>query len=388
MPSVHVRTHWRFWPGLVLGLLLSLLIAAPALAVTITTPYPSITVQAGQTATLNLTVKDTAVQRVDIDVESVPQGWKPQLLGGGYPVSAVIVDPDNPRILELQVEIPQDAPEGPQTLRVVAKVGGAVVAELPITMTVSQSAAGPTNLTAEYSSLRGPAAAQYTFTLTLQNRSQQARTYNISASGPAKWTLSLKPSGATQETPTVTVQPMASQRLTLQVTPDPDVAIGVYDLEVTAVGGGETVKAPLRVEITGSYKLQLTTPDGRLNLDVRAGGTTRIPLVVVNNGTGSLRDVRFSATPPANWKVTFEPASIAELPPNEKQTVTAIFTPAKNALAGDYMVTMSATADQAVSQADMRVTVKVSTLWGVLGVLIAIAAIAVLGFVFRRFGHR
>lgn len=374
--------------GVLLGVVLALWWAGSALALTMTTPYPSMTVQAGQTISLNLTLKDTTTQRLDIAVQGVPTGWKTQVLGGGYPVSAVMVEADAARMLELQVEIPQDAQEGTHTLRVVGSSAGATVVELPITLTVSQAAAGPTALTAEYSSLRGPAGAVYTFSLTLENRSQQARTYNISASGPAKWNLSLKPSGATQETPTVTVQPMASQRLSLQVTPDPDVAIGAYQLEVSAVGGGETVTAPLQVDITGTYKLNLTTPDGRLNVDVKAGGTTRVPLVVVNEGTGPLREVSFSATPPTNWKVTFEPESIDELPPNEQQTVTAVFTPAKNALAGDYVVTMSANSDQAVSRTEMRVTVKVSTLWGVLGVLIAVAAIGVLGFVFRRFGHR
>lgn len=367
---------------------MALLLPGSACALTMTTPYPALTVQAGQTVSLTVTVKDTTTGWVDVGLENVPTGWKTQILGGGYPVSAVMVETDEPLSLNLQIEVPADAAEGTQTLRLVGRRGGSLLAELPIVLTVSEAAAGPTSLTAEYASLRGPAAATYQFSLVLENRSQQARTYNISATGPSKWTLSLKPSGATQETPTVTVQPMGSQSLTLTVTPEPDVAIGTYDIKVTAVGGGETVSAPLQVEITGTYKLTLTTPDGRLNVEIRAGDTTRVPLTVKNEGTGPLRDVTFSATPPTNWKVVFEPDSISELPANEEQTVVAVFTPAKNALAGDYVVTMSANADQAVSQADMRVTVKTSTLWGVLGVLIAIAAIGVLGFVFRRFGHR
>jgi uncharacterized membrane protein len=186
----------------------------------------------------------------------------------------------------------------------------------------------------------------------------------------------------------VTVESKATQGLSLKVTPGPNAEMGTYDITVSAVGGGETVSIPLEVEITGTYTLTLTTPDGNLNADVKAGDTTRVQFVVTNSGTGPLQGVELSATAPTNWEVDFEPSVIDVLPANEQQTVVAVFKPAENAIAGDYVVSMSAQADQAVASSDIRVTVKTSTLWGVIGVLIAIAAIAILGFVFRRYGHR
>ncbi len=172
------------------------------------------------------------------------------------------------------------------------------------------------------------------------------------------------------------------------MTPAASVEIGTYDVTVTAAGGGETVSIPLQVEITGTYTLTLTTPDGNLNADVKAGETTRVQFVVTNSGTGPLQEVELSATAPANWEVTFEPRVIDVLPANQQQSVVAVFKPAENAIAGDYVVTMNASADQASAQSEIRVTVKTGTLWGVIGVLIAIAAIAILAFVFRRYGHR
>jgi uncharacterized membrane protein len=186
----------------------------------------------------------------------------------------------------------------------------------------------------------------------------------------------------------VSVESQGSQGLTLKVTPGVNPEIGTYDLTVTATGGGETVSVPLQIEITGTYTLTLTTPDGNLNADVKAGGTTRVQFVVTNSGTGPLQGVELSATAPANWEVTFEPSTIDLLPANQQETVAAVFKPAENAIAGDYVVTMNANADQASAQSDIRVTVKTSTLWGVIGILIAVAAIAILGFVFRRYGHR
>ena len=358
-----------------------------AFAATLTTPYPSMTVQAGQTVSVNLSLKDTVAGRMDVSVQGTPSGWKATLLGGGRPVSAVMVDPDSASNLSLQVEVPFDAAGTTTTLTVVAR-SGATSVTLPISLTVSESEGGTTELSAEYSSLKGSSDATFTFSLTLTNSTLDARTYNLTASGPENWTLTLTPSGSSQQTPTVGVESQSSQGLTLKVTPAPNAEIGTYDLSVTATGGGEAVSVPLQVEITGSYKMTLTTPDGNLNANVKAGSTTQVQFVVVNTGTGPLQDVQLSASPPTNWKVTFEPTSIASIPASQQAQVTAIFTPAENAIAGDYVVTMRAASDQASSSSDIRVTVKTSTLWGVIGVLIAVAAIAILGFVFRRYGHR
>jgi uncharacterized membrane protein len=372
---------------LTLTLLLSPGGATPALATTMTTPYVAMTVQSGQTVDITLTVTDTVSQRLDLSVQGAPEGWDVSILGGGRPVSAVLTDPENPLSLRLQVVIPQAADEGVSTLTVVARSSSGTTS-LPIALTVSKVEGGTSELTAEYASLRGPASATYTFSLNLKNNTMDARTYNLSATGPDNWTLVLTPSASSQQTPTVSVESQGTQGLSLKVTPPTDVEIGTYDVTVTAVGGGETVSVPLQIEITGTYTLTLTTPDGNLNADVKAGKTTQVQFVVVNGGTGPLQDVKLTATPPTNWNVTFEPSSIDLLPANQQQTVVAVFKPAENAIAGDYVVTMSAKADQASAQSQIRVTVKTSTLWGVIGVLIAIAAIAILGFVFRRYGHR
>jgi len=394
---MHYITRWsRHRHGILLGsagiaalvlFLLALPGAGRALAATLTSPYVAVTVQAGQTVTLDLNVSDTVAQRVDLSVQGVPEGWEVTVLGGGRPVTAVMTDPEKPLSLDLQVVVPADAAEGAKTLTVVARSGGTSVS-LPFSLTVSKVEGGTTELTSDYGSLRGPADAQYTFAITLKNNTLEERTYNLSVTGPEAWTISLKPSGASQETPTVTVQSQGSQKLNLSVKPGPYVEIGTYDVVVTATGGGETVTVPLQIEITGTYTLALTTVDGSLNADVKAGETTKVQFVVTNSGTGPLQGIELYASAPTGWEVTFEPRIIEILEANTQQTVTAVFKPAENAIAGDYVVTMNAKADQASAQSDIRVTVKTSTLWGVIGVLIAVAVIAILALIFRRYGHR
>ncbi|MBN1631663.1 MAG: hypothetical protein JW990_18060 [Thermoleophilia bacterium] len=358
-----------------------------AQATTLSTPYLAMTVQAGQTVNLDLTVTDTVAQRVDLSVQGLPAEWEASIMGGGRPIAAIMTDPENPSSIDLQVKIPHLAEEGVSTLTVVARSGGASVS-LPITFTVSEVEGGTTELTAEYASLRGSSKATFTFSLNLQNSTPEERAYNLTSTGPENWTLSLMPSGVSQETPTVVVESQGKQGLNLKVTPAANAEIGVYDIVVTATGGGETVSIPLQVEVTGTYNLSLTTADGNLNAEVKKGKTSMVKCLVVNNGTGPVQGVKLSATAPANWQVTFEPSVVESLPANQQMEVTAVITPAENVIAGDYVVTMTAKADQASADSEVRVTVKTSTLWGVIGVLIAIAAIAILGFVFRRFGHR
>lgn len=367
---------------------LALVIGVPgAQATTLTAPYVGVTVKAGQTVTLDVNISDTVTQKVDLSLQGVPEGWEANLLGAGRPISAIMTDPEEKTSIDLQVKVPAEAKEGTVTITVVARTSTGTLT-LPFTFTVSKEKGGTTSLESDYVKLRGPADAEYTFNLTLKNDSETEQSYNLSVSAPEGWTVSLKPSGATQETPTVTVNAGSSQRLNFKVNPPDDTPAGVYDLAVTATGGGEEVTTAMQVEITGSYKLAITTPDGRLNADVKAGTVTKVNLVVTNSGTGPLQGVKLSASAPADWEVTFEPAVIDVLPANQQQNVVAKFKPAQNAIAGDYVVTISARGDQASASSDIRVTVKTSTLWGVIGVLIAIAAIVILALIFRRFGHR
>ena len=57
------------------------------------------------------------------------------------------------------------------------------------------------------------------------------------------------------------------------------------------------------VEITGSYKLALTTADQRLNLSATAGSVSDMTLTLTNTGTADVEGAAMSATAPTGWKV-------------------------------------------------------------------------------------
>ncbi|MCL6555694.1 MAG: FAD-dependent oxidoreductase [Burkholderiales bacterium] len=147
-------------------------------------------------------------------------------------------------------------------------------------------------------------------------------------------------------------------------------------------------EATLEAVITGTYDLQLTTSDERLSTSLTAGGTRNLELVVKNTGTSDLSNVSLTATTPTDWEVTFEPAKIANLAPGASTQVTATIKADKNAIAGDYIVSMTSKTAEKSADATLRMTVKTSVLWGWIGILIIIAVIGGVYYLFRTYGRR
>src|ERR1700734_2739321 len=62
----------------------------------LTTRYPALTVKAGETTTLDLSIHNYKLppQELSLSVPEIAQGWKATVLGGGQPIAAVEVPPD------------------------------------------------------------------------------------------------------------------------------------------------------------------------------------------------------------------------------------------------------------------------------------------------------
>ena len=114
------------------------------------------------------------------------------------------------------------------------------------------------------------------------------------------------------------------------------------------------------------------------------------PILVVNTGSADLANVALSATPPTDWTVTFDTPTIAAIPVGGQATANVTITPANEAIAGDYIVSLSAKADQvtAPSTIAVRTTVETSSVWGFVGIGLIVLVLIGLFLVFRRYGRR
>ncbi len=351
----------------------------------ISTPYPAVTVQPGNTVSFDLNVTTPAPERVGLAVSGVPQGWTATLTGGGNTIDAVYTGGTTPPSVQLSVKVPQDA-AGTQTITVTATASEGT-RTLPITLTVQAGTAGGVKLTTDFAKLSGTASSTFTYSLTLENNGTQQQVFTLQGQGPAGWQVEVHPSSNTQAL-TDTIAGGSSDTLTVTVTPPSTANAGAYPIRVTAVAGTQTASVQLEADVTGSPSLSLSTPNQVLNATVTSGGTGTVTLVVTNSGSVPLSDVTLTSTPPTGWNVTFSPASIPTLQPGDSQNVTATIHPAGNALTGDYDVTMTASGGGASQNVDIRTTVQTSPLWGFVGLLLIAVVLVGLGWVFRRYGRR
>ena len=369
------------------GALATPLIATAADRVTLTTDYPAVAVEPGNTVSFDLKVTATPADQVGLTVSGLPQGWEATLRGGGFELDGVYAGPSSSPEVTLDVDVPDSATEGTARIVVTATSGGAEDT-LTLQLRVASQAGGSVEMTTDNPALRDDAEATFPFTVELKNDTPQELTFTLSTTGPPGWDVTATPSGQSQAA-SVVVGAGATSNISVSVDPPNDAEAGQYPIRVDAVSGQHTAGIDLGVEIVGAFEMTLTTPDERLSTNANAGAVKDFQLVIENTGTAPLSNVTFSETAPQGWTVTYEPETVAAVEPQTRQTVTAKITPSNEAIAGDYVITFRANAaDGGSDSADVRVTVDTALSWGLVGIALIILTLVGLGWVFQRFGRR
>jgi uncharacterized membrane protein len=367
-------------------LLLPLLAATPAAAVELVTPYPAVAVEPGQTVTFDLDVITDQREAVQLRVADAPEGWDTVLRGDGREVAAAFATPDEPGQVQLEVRVPPDAEAGEHEVEVTAS-GDSDSASLALTLRIVEQAADAFELAADFPALQGTSTDTFRFDVQLANHTSQEATFTLSAVGPDGWDVQARPASE-QQAATLSVESGGTTRINVEADPPDEVEAGSYEIGLQVSGEARTLDTTLNVEVTESTSMTLQTASERLNASGPAGGTGTVALVVQNDGNAPLQGVELTATPPSNWEVTFDPATVDVIPPGESREVTARVTPAGNAVAGDYVVTLRASGGGIDDSVEIRYAVRTSGWWGLVGVLVILAAIAVLIQVYRRYGRR
>jgi len=369
--------------GLIAGPLAPL--AAAAGSVTLTTPFPAIVAEPGSTASFKITLDTTVAGEVTLKTDNVPAGWTARFAGGGLTIDSAYVTPGKPVDVNLNVEIPADATPGTTNLRVSATGDGAVT--LPLTIRVADAAQGDVTLTSDFPELKGPSTSTFTFNLKLTNGTAADETFSIDAQGPNGWTVTAKPAGQAQATSTV-VAAGGSSTITVTAEPPAQVEAASYPVAVAVSGGGKTATSQLAVTITGTYTLDVSTPNQVLSTSANAGTRTDMALTLTNSGTAPITAVTPSAAAPTKWTVVFDPPTVDVIAPGEAKTVTAQITPTSDAITGDYNVVITAKGAEASGDVTIRVKVETPAFWWIAGVALIALVFAGLYWVFRTYGRR
>ncbi|MFI5227159.1 MAG: NEW3 domain-containing protein, partial [Candidatus Limnocylindrales bacterium] len=220
------------------------------------------------------------------------------------------------------------------------------------------------------------------------NQSAEDLTFAVNAQGPDGWTVTATLTGQSQAASAV-VKAGATSGITVTAQSPAATAAGSYPIQVVATAGSRQIPGTLQVVVTGSYSLSMSTPDQRLNTSGTAGQSTDFTLTLTNGGTAAVTNVKLGSTPPSGWTVTFEPATVASVDAGVTQNVVAHIVPSGDAVAGDYVVTMTANGDQSTSATeDIRFTVETSLVWAIVGIALIVAVFLGVWLVFRRYGRR
>lgn len=355
--------------------------------------YSGVIVSKGESVKMDLIMdnKGRSDETIDVQISTIPKGWKASLKGGGYQVTGVFVPNGKTRNLALSLEPDKTVGYGTYVFQIDAQTADKkLTSNQKLTVTVQERGAGAEDIvvTTSYPVLRGQTDAKFEFSLDVNNKSEMDRTFNLAAQAPEKWEINFKPAYEAKQISSLRIKGGSSQTVAVEVTPPREATSGEYPILVRISSGDKKAEVKLTVALTGIYKLDAGTPTGILSLEAMAGKKSNFSLFVKNTGSAVNRNITFSSFKPENWEVKFEPEKIDALEPNALKQIEVTVTPASQALVGDYSVGVMVNGEKSDKTVEMRVTVKASTAWGWIGIGIIILVIAGLVALFMRLGRR
>jgi len=355
----------------------------------LTTDYPELTEPVGEDVTIGLTLQNKSLppRRVELAATGLPDGWTWELEGAGKPITATFVEPDMSRRISLTI-IPADGTKtGNYPFTVTGRTDGQVLS-LPISLTLSEAKAAAVKLEPKLPALRGTPKSTFDFQIKVTNDSPDDQVFNLVAAAPPGFQATFKEQYGSQELTSIPVKAGESKDVTLSVKPPQDVPADKYQV-AAQVGDAElNAQTTLLLDVTGQPSLALSGPEGRLSGSAIAGKERSFTFTLRNTGSAPAREVKLSASPPPGWKVAFNPETVPAIDAGQETELTAAMTPSERAIAGDYVVSLRANGEGTSADANFRVTVLTSTLWGVAGLGVIGAAVLVLAVGVARYGRR
>ena len=355
---------------------------------TLTTPFPAIEAEAGSSVTLDLTVTSAAPEVVALEVSGLPDDWTSTIRGGGFVIHSITSAPEDGSTAEHAHAVAPAATAGEYDLTVTATDTTGGRSSVPITVIVAEQVDAGIQLSADFPSISGEPATEFSYSLTIVNQTPIEQTFTFDPSAPQGWTVTANPT-AQAKAQTVTIEAGATSTVQVSATPPATADEGSYPIDVVVTGeNGASGTITLEAVVQGTPQLTLATADERLDVTGEANTEKRIPMIVANTGTAPLESVKLAGTAPTGWEVSFDPDTIDAVQPGETAQVAAVVKPSSDAVAGDYAMTVRASAGSLSSNTDLRYSLEGSRTLGVVAIAVIAAAFLVLAGVFVTFGRR
>lgn len=348
------------------------------------TPYTRVSVPPGESVDYTIEIKNNGneTKKIDVSVTGLPRSWDYSLKAGGYSINQIAVLPGQKKTLSLKIKVPLQVNKGNHRFRVIARN----YAELPLTINVSEKGSFKSEFTSDQANMEGHSKSSFTFTTKLNNQTGEKQTYSLRAEAPRGWNVIFKPNY--KQATAVEIDANNTSNISIEIKPPYNVKTGTYKIPVRAVNSSTSAELELEVVITGTYDLELTTPNGLLSSKITAGKEKQIELVVKNTGSSELTRIIFHSSKPKDWDVSFKPDTVLRLGAGENTRVFTTIKADEKAIPGDYGVNITAQTAEVSSTASFRISVKTPLLWGWLGIAIIILVLGIIYYLFRKYGRR
>lgn len=371
--------------ALILGLIFfNVLTSFASDGVFLYTPNTKVSVAPGESVDYSIEVINNSDQLFDGDIQisGIPRSWTYSLKSGAYAVSKIAVLSKDKKSLSLKVEVPFQVNKGTYNFRVTA----ADSVTLPLYIVITERGSSETEFTTTQTNMQGNAKATFSYRTSLKNRTAEKQLYALMADAPRGWEVTFK--ADYKPVTSVEMEPNTTKEINIDIKPLSQVKAGTYKIPVRAVTSSTSANLELEAVVTGSYEVTLTTPSGLVSTNITAGGSKKIQLIVRNTGSSDLSDVEMKSSVPSKWEVIYDPVKIEKIAPGSEATVYATIQADKKAIPGDYVANLEAKNPETSSKVSFRIMVKTPMIWGWIGVLVILAALGGVFFLFRKFGRR
>ncbi len=241
-----------------------------------------------------------------------------------------------------------------------------------------------------YPEVKAKFGESFNFKVDVSYKGDEPLTFDVNWEAPEGWYVRIKPSYQETEISAVKLDPGQEESWEISAAPQVKVEPGDYPIKIIASNEdiGLEATAEITAVITASYDMDLATKTGRLNTEVTSGKDNKYTLVVNNTGTDSIENISLSTQEPEGWLVNFDNDDIETIESGDKKEIVATIKPPEKTVAGDYVLTLNASSENAQDSLELRVTVLTPTIWGWVGIGIIVIVIVGVAIIFARLGRR
>ena len=157
------------------------------------TPYTKIAVPPGESINYSVDVINNCgeVKNASISVLGMPRGWKYEMKAGGWTVDQISVLPGEKKNFSFKVDVPFKVNKGTYHFTLTAPG----VAELPLTVTVSEQGTYQTEFVTKQPNMQGNSKSTFNFNTTLKNQTADQQLYALMADVPRGWNVTFRVAG-------------------------------------------------------------------------------------------------------------------------------------------------------------------------------------------------